>query len=327
MLGLRPPRKKQSKAVNSNGKHYPGDPQNFHEEIGFVVPKKDFRKWDANRNHSFPVHSFEKTGFCGCGCGQKTGRVKNPVDGGRVFNRFISGHQWLLRRRLYKPKGWKSTYEIQREYDAERNRVVEAAARLPRLKGGVLATFDDLRQALGEIKVNGKAINNNGISRMLTVGTLNGLAGYCPRLVSVRRAPVVGEISQFYPFGIISRTSENDLLFQILDIIPDKITSLRRGDLAQDIALEILAGRHTIESAKADMQALVNGSLRRFGWQSHLFVSLDAPIGELADTKSLHDLIDGQAVMQEMHGGINFDTQQNYFEHSEAWDGQVCGRY
>lgn len=287
---------------------------NVREEIGFVVPKKDFRL-----NGNWPAIPGETLGFCACGCGGRTKRTKNAnnyMKAGQFF-RFISGHQWLLRRRLFKPKGWRSSYEIQNELYRTRCELAKTVATTK------VQTFTELRQHYNPT-VFGRPICNQGISRMLTVA----LGDNKPKLITIRRPITVAPITLNYPFISGQPTNDHDLLLAILEIIGHRVNVHVRGDLAQDIALAILQGKETLETVRSNIQRFINSWWRRFGFFGHNIVSLDAPMGREADAGSLYDLVDSQKAMTELHGGVNWDTRESSFEHiSEDWDGKICARY
>lgn len=147
---------------------------NLREEIGFVVPKKDYRCFKRHNDFSWPKQPGEKPGICACGCGGKTNQTTNNnyqtgMKAGDFF-RFIHGHQWLLRRRILKPKGWRSSHELNQERDRLRATLVTAAAKLPRYTSGKVGTFEDLRNRLKKIELDGHTVVDQQVSRMINIG-------------------------------------------------------------------------------------------------------------------------------------------------------------
>lgn len=144
------------------------------EEIGFVVPKKDYRCYKARYGeHDWPKQPGEQRGICACGCGGKTtqskhGSSKTGMKPGDYF-RFIAGHQWLLRRRLLMPKGWKSSHERNVERENLRKELIQAAAKLPRYTQQKVGTFEDLRNRL-KIELSGRNVVDQQVARMINIG-------------------------------------------------------------------------------------------------------------------------------------------------------------
>lgn len=147
---------------------------NIREQIGFVVPKKDYRCFKRTGSFHWPKQPSERRGICACGCGGKTNQTLNgnSKTGMKVgdFFRFIHGHQWLLRRRITKPEGWRSSHELNKERDALREVLVTTAAKLPRYTAGNVGTFEDLRNRLKKIELNGHNVVDQQVSRMINIG-------------------------------------------------------------------------------------------------------------------------------------------------------------
>lgn len=147
---------------------------NIREEIGFVVPKKDYRCYKAHHDNQWPKQPGERPGVCACGCGGKTTQTKNNNNKTGMkqgdFFRFIHGHQWLLRRRLLKPKGWRSGHDIFQERERLRVALVETAVKLPRYTETKVATFEDLRNRLKQIELNGHNVVDQQVARMVNIG-------------------------------------------------------------------------------------------------------------------------------------------------------------
>lgn len=360
------------------------------EQLGFVVPKKDYKCYKPKYN--FPPQSGEVRGMCACGCGGKTNQAKHNNQYMRAgeFYRFISGHQWLIHRNQ-KPKGWRSSTEIMRDREHLRERLVLTAAKLPRYTKNKVATFEDLRNRLKKIELQGRNVVDQQVSRMINVGRFLPLDVKIPnfihanevtktewleRLVSTslsigkstvefselkrrfnepmlvpnhalsrllnhkretenesipfieftsEKRVIVEPISEFYPYG-----GQDDLLQFILGILPQPCVGEMRGDLAQDMALAVLSGTCQRENLQANLPAFMKQWHKRFSVsRTHKMISFDAPVstGNGGGAINLHELIGAEQVMTEFQGGMNYETQSEYYERSEQWDGEIVGRY
>lgn len=369
------------------------------EEIGFVVPKKDYRCYKARYGeHSWPEQPGERRGICACGCGGKTTQTKNgssktgmkPGD----FFRFIAGHQWLLRRRLFMPKGWRSSHERMQEREVLRRKLIEQATKLPRYTSQKVGTFEDLRNRLKKIEIDGHNVVDQQVARMINIGRTCFIGGdkvppivhanaatkaeWLERLVSVsasmgvasiefselkrrfnepmlvnhaavsrllnrqrlsnpnipfisfplaprKREPVVQPITEHYPFG-----GSDDLLQFILSVIPSRFGSDARGDIAQDMALAVIEGSCKREELQSRVGDFVHGYHRKFSaGKTHNMISLDAPVNlSTGNVATLHELLSLKDSMQELNGGVNYETRGTWFDdRSEQWDGEICARY
>lgn len=298
------------------------------EELGFVVPKWSFRisnsrggfyeRWDNIKS--------DVQGLCACGCGGKT--TKNLHDNKQYkageYSKFISGHQWIVRRRNLPPE-YKSQFQLTQERDKQRLELAKAAERL----SGAKRTYTEFRsfvpkQALiitDQRTLQPRELSNWGIRRMLNVsGSRISLYTAAPTRVSVQ------PITTFYPYIKASHLEGVDLLLAVNELIPKAFSNEHRADLAQDILLEIISGRVTLQDVPKQMRSFCNIYWRRFG-SGHMMISLDAQLSRQDPTsQSLHELVDS-TVLHEMYGGLNYDTRNTRYDRCEDWNGKIVARY